>query len=239
MRSCGRARRAKARRAIALAPATAVPALVVVQEDLLERGLRGCRARATGWSASAAISGPTLPRHLEAERVRARAPRPRRRAAAAAPATRPSKVTSTVCALRWRSSASVPSSTSLPCAEDADPVAERLDLAEDVRREEDGLAALLRLAHRLPEGHLHQRIETAGRLVEDQQVGAARERRDQLHLLAVARARARAPSCACRAGSARPAPRGTRRRRRRARGRGTRASRRPSAPATGYGSPAT
>ena len=71
-------------------------------------------------------------------------------------------------------------------AEDADAVAERLDLAEDVRGEEHRLPALLRLLHRLPEGHLHQRVEPARRLVEDQQVGPARERRDELHLLAVA-----------------------------------------------------
>ena len=71
-------------------------------------------------------------------------------------------------------------------AQDPDSVAERLDLAEDVRREEDGLAALLRLGHGLAEGHLHQRVEAARRLVEDQEVGAARERGDQLHLLAVA-----------------------------------------------------
>jgi hypothetical protein len=34
--------------------------------------------------------------------------------------------------------------------------------------------------------HLHQRVEASRRLVEDQQVGPARERRDQLNLLVVA-----------------------------------------------------
>jgi hypothetical protein len=40
--------------------------------------------------------------------------------------------------------------------------------------------------HRLAEAHLHQGIEAARRLVQDQQLGAARERRDQLNLLPVA-----------------------------------------------------
>ena len=46
-------------------------------------------------------------------------------------------------------------------AQDPDPVADRLDLAQDVRGEEDRLPALLRLAHRLAERHLHQRVEAA------------------------------------------------------------------------------
>jgi hypothetical protein len=71
-------------------------------------------------------------------------------------------------------------------AQDADPIAHRLDLAEDVRGEEDRLAALLGLAHRLAERDLHQRIQSAGRLVEDQQIGTAGERADQLDLLAIA-----------------------------------------------------
>ena len=71
-------------------------------------------------------------------------------------------------------------------SEDADAVAQRLDLAEDVRGEEDGLPALLGLAYALAEGDLHQGVKAAGRLVEQQQIGAGGERRDQLHLLAVA-----------------------------------------------------
>jgi hypothetical protein len=84
-----------------------------------------------------------------------------------------------------RNSASVPWSTRRPRTQDADPVADRLHLAQDVRGEEHGLPALLCLAHRLAEGHLHQRAKAAGRLVEDQQLGAACEGRDQLHLLPV------------------------------------------------------
>jgi hypothetical protein len=85
-----------------------------------------------------------------------------------------------------RNSASVPWSTRRPRTQDADPVADRLHLAQDVRGEEHGLPALLCLAHRLAEGHLHQRAKAAGRLVEDQQLGSAREGGDQLHLLLVA-----------------------------------------------------
>ena len=48
------------------------------------------------------------------------------------------------------------------------------------------LAARLGLEHRLAKRHLHQRIEAAGRLIENQQLGAARERGNQLHLLTVA-----------------------------------------------------
>ena len=40
--------------------------------------------------------------------------------------------------------------------------------------------------HGLPERHLHQRIEAASGLVEDQDVCPAREGSDELHLLAVA-----------------------------------------------------
>ena len=52
--------------------------------------------------------------------------------------------------------------------------------------EEHRLAALLGLAYRLAERDLHQRIQAVGRLVEDQQVGAAGERGDQLDPLPVA-----------------------------------------------------
>jgi hypothetical protein len=73
-----------------------------------------------------------------------------------------------------------------PVTKDADAVAERLHLAEDVRGEEHGLAALLGLVHAFPEGHLHQRVEATGRLVEDQEHGTGGERGNELNLLAVA-----------------------------------------------------
>ena len=47
-------------------------------------------------------------------------------------------------------------------------------------------APCFRLVYRLAERDLHQRVETTGRLVEDQQVGTRRERVHQLDLLAVA-----------------------------------------------------
>ena len=59
----------------------------------------------------------------------------------------------------------------LPLPEDGHPVAQRLHLAQDVRREEHRLAAIARLVDAEPECLLHQRIEPAGRLVEDQQLG--------------------------------------------------------------------
>jgi hypothetical protein len=70
-------------------------------------------------------------------------------------------------------------------AQDPHPVAQRLDLAQDVRREEDRLAALARLADGVAEGDLHERVEAARRLVEHQEVGAGAERGDELDLLAV------------------------------------------------------
>ena len=70
-------------------------------------------------------------------------------------------------------------------AKNADAVAHRLDLAQHVRGEKDRLPPLLRLARCLPEGNLHQRVEAARRLVEDQQVGAGGEGRHQLYLLPV------------------------------------------------------
>ena len=45
----------------------------------------------------------------------------------------PSNVTSIVCALRCRSSASVPCVDQPTVLEDPDPIAQRLDLAQDVR----------------------------------------------------------------------------------------------------------
>ncbi len=73
-----------------------------------------------------------------------------------------------------------------PVPEDPDAVADRLDLAEDVRGQEDRLPARRRLLDAFAERHLHQGIESARRLVEQQQVRARRERRDELDLLAVA-----------------------------------------------------
>ena len=77
-------------------------------------------------------------------------------------------------------------STSDAGAEDADPGAELLDLREDVRREEHRLPAVRRLGDAATELLLHQRIEPARRLVQQQHVRSRRERCDERDLLAVA-----------------------------------------------------
>ena len=64
--------------------------------------------------------------------------------------------------------------------------AEPLDLAEDVAGEQHRAARGLALGDALVEDLLHQRVEPGGRLVEDQQLGVGRERRDERDLLPVA-----------------------------------------------------
>src|ERR1700730_2354431 len=54
-------------------------------------------------------------------------------------------------------------------ADDADPVADVLDLGKNVRREEDGRAGLARLPAEVVKLLLIEGIEAAGRFVEDQQ----------------------------------------------------------------------
>src|ERR1039458_297839 len=73
-----------------------------------------------------------------------------------------------------------------PLSEDPDAVAERLHLAEDVRGEEHRLPALLGLLDTVAERHLHQRVQSARGLVEQQQLRARGERGDQLNLLTIA-----------------------------------------------------
>jgi hypothetical protein len=71
-------------------------------------------------------------------------------------------------------------------AQDRDPVAERLDLAEDVRGQEHRLTTLASIGHALAEGALHQRVQAARRLVQQQQIGPGHQPGDQDELLAVA-----------------------------------------------------
>jgi hypothetical protein len=71
-------------------------------------------------------------------------------------------------------------------AKDCDAITQRLHLAQDVRRQQDSLAVVLRFMDALPECLFHERIEPAGRLIEDQQVGAGHQRRDEQDLLPVA-----------------------------------------------------
>src|SRR6476646_2791207 len=74
----------------------------------------------------------------------------------------------------------------LALAEDADPITQRLDLAEAVRREKHGTSVRTGLGDRVAERGLHQRVQSARRFVEDQKLRAGREGGDQLDLLPVA-----------------------------------------------------
>ena len=71
-------------------------------------------------------------------------------------------------------------------AKNAHPVAKRLDLAEDVRRQEHGLADLAGLVDAMAKRLFHQRVQAAGGLVEQKQIGPRHQRGDEQHLLAVA-----------------------------------------------------
>ena len=147
---------------------------------------RGSSATPPGDSASAAISGSDAAGHLAAQRVRARPRRRARRRAAGGSAPGRRRSTSTVCAPRCRSSASVPWSTSRPSRR----MPTRSQSASTSLRMCDDRKTVwprsLGLGTRLAERHLHERVEPARRLVQDQQVGAGRERGDELHLLPVA-----------------------------------------------------
>ena len=67
----------------------------------------------------------------------------------------------------------------LAAAQNRDPVAHGLDLAEDVRRQEHRLAALVRLGDTVAERELHQRIETGGRFVQKKEIGSRHQAGDQ------------------------------------------------------------
>jgi hypothetical protein len=73
-----------------------------------------------------------------------------------------------------------------PVADDRDAVAQTLDLVEVVRGQKDRRAALALLGHDLVELLLHERIQPARRLVEDQQLGRVKQGLDEADLLAVA-----------------------------------------------------
>ena len=83
-----------------------------------------------------------------------------------------------------------------PVADDADPVAQRLDLGQDVAGQQHGAAR-----RRAPRGctslehRLHQRVEAGGRLVEEQQLDVGGQRGDEGDLLPVALRVGRGPSC--------------------------------------------
>src|SRR5664279_1554178 len=71
-------------------------------------------------------------------------------------------------------------------ADDRDPVACLLDLAEDVAREERGRAPSRRLAKDLEEALLDERVQAGRRLVEDEQIRPMLEGDDEADLLLVA-----------------------------------------------------
>ena len=71
-------------------------------------------------------------------------------------------------------------------SDDAHPVGQGLDLAQDVTRQQDGAARLAPLAEDLLEGPFHERVQPGGGLVEHQQVDVGGERCDQRDLLPVA-----------------------------------------------------
>ena len=65
-----------------------------------------------------------------------------------------------------------PATTTSPLPQDADAVAEHLDVAQDVAREEDRAPALLLLDDEVAHLLASHRIEPAHRLVEDEQLGS-------------------------------------------------------------------
>jgi len=70
--------------------------------------------------------------------------------------------------------------------DDADTVAEGLHLGEDVAGEQDGAPMLPLGLDAVVEDLLHQRIQTRGRLIEDEQLHVGGQRRDERDLLSVA-----------------------------------------------------
>src|SRR6266545_4437936 len=74
----------------------------------------------------------------------------------------------------------------LALTDDRDPIAGLLHLGQDVARQEDCSALVLCLSDDLVEGLLDQRVQTRGRLVEDQQIGTVLESHDEPDLLLVA-----------------------------------------------------
>ena len=101
-----------------------------------------------------------------------------RRRGVGGPEPSPANVASTVWALKMAELGQGALVDEPAAAEDPDAVADGLDLAEDVRGQEDRLAALAGLADAGAEDQLHQGVEAARRLVEEQQVRAGGERGD-------------------------------------------------------------
>jgi hypothetical protein len=79
-----------------------------------------------------------------------------------------------------------PLCTGAAVPDDADPVAERLRLGQDVARQQHGAALVADLADVLLEHRLHERVEARRRLVQDQQLGVGGQRGHERDLLPVA-----------------------------------------------------
>lgn len=69
--------------------------------------------------------------------------------------------------------------------DDRDPIAQLLDLREDVARQQHRGSGLPHALDLLPEHHLHERVQTAGRLIEDVQIGGHGEGGDECDLLPI------------------------------------------------------
>src|SRR4029079_19342895 len=67
--------------------------------------------------------------------------------------------------------------------DDRDAIADLLDLAEEVRVQEDGRAPIGGRSHDAPDVDPTDRVECRGRLVEDDQRGVAQERRAEAETL--------------------------------------------------------
>ena len=79
-----------------------------------------------------------------------------------------------------------PALDGLAGADDRHPFAECLGLGQDVTGQQDRRATVARFGDALLKDVLHQGVQAAARLVEEQQPGARREGRDQRDLLPVA-----------------------------------------------------
>lgn len=73
-----------------------------------------------------------------------------------------------------------------PSADDADAIAERLGLGQDVARQERGPPLPHPFPHHVLEHGLHEGVEAGGRLVEEVQLDIGGERRDDRDLLPIA-----------------------------------------------------
>ena len=79
----------------------------------------------------------------------------------------------------FKSAARRPLTTTLPCRRDGHVIAERLDVAQDVRREEDGAPLVALLEDQIAHLFSTDGIEAAHGLIEDQELGIGDQRRGQ------------------------------------------------------------